>query len=223
MIKILFRDRFMVFCVKPEGILSQDSENAPNLPDVLREQLGTSYVGTVHRLDREASGVMVYSLDPKITGKLTAAFADKENTVKEYRALLTGVPEDRCGELHDLLYHDAKRNKTYVVDRMRKGVREASLYYEVVSVNDGRALVSVRLVTGRTHQIRVHMAYIGHPLCGDTLYGEESELIGRQALHCSRLEFTHPTTGERIILSAPLKGDMERLCRRIGADIAGAV
>ena len=77
---------------------------------------------------------MVYSLDPKITGKLTAAFADKENTVKEYRALLTGVPEDRCGELHDLLYHDAKRNKTYVVDRMRKGVREASLYYEVVSV-----------------------------------------------------------------------------------------
>ena len=69
MIKILFRDRFMVFCVKPEGILSQDSENAPNLPDVLREQLGTSYVGTVHRLDREASGVMVYSLDPKITGK----------------------------------------------------------------------------------------------------------------------------------------------------------
>ena len=74
-------------------ILSQDSENAPNLPDVLREQLGTSYVGTVHRLDREASGVMVYSLDPKITGKLTAAFADKENTVKEYRALLTGVPE----------------------------------------------------------------------------------------------------------------------------------
>lgn len=72
---------------------------APNLPDMLREQLGTSYVGTVHRLDREASGVMVYSLDPKITGKLTAAFADKENTVKEYRALLTGVPEDRRGEL----------------------------------------------------------------------------------------------------------------------------
>ena len=195
MIKILFRDRYMVFCVKPEGILSQDSENAPNLPDMLREQLGVPYVGTVHRLDREASGVMVYSLDPKITGKLTAAFADKESTVKEYRALLTGVPEDRRGELHDLLYHDAKRNRTYVVDRMRKGVREASLYYEVVSVNDGHALVSVRLFTGRTHQIRAQFASRGLPICGDGRYGSGS---GRLMLSSVRISLIHPVTGERV-------------------------
>ena len=130
-----------------------------------------------------------------LTGKLTAAFADKESTVKEYRALLTGVPEDRCGELHDLLYHDAKRNKTYVVDRMRKGVREASLYYEVVSVNDGRALVSVRLLTGRTHQIRVQFASRGLPICGDGRYGGGS---GKLMLSSVKISLIHPVTGERV-------------------------
>lgn len=195
MIKILFRDRYLVFCVKPEGILSQDSENAPNLPDMLREQLGVSYIGTVHRLDRETSGVMVYSLDPKITGKLTAALADKESTVKEYRALLTGVPEQKNGELRDLLYHDVRRNKTFVVDRMRKGVREAVLHYAVASVNNGKALVSVKLLTGRTHQIRVQFASRGLPICGDGKYGGGA---GRLMLSAVRLSFIHPVTGERI-------------------------
>lgn len=195
MIKILFRDRYLVFCVKPEGILSQDSENAPNLPDMLKEQLGVSYIGTVHRLDRETSGVMVYSLDPKITGKLTAALADKESTVKEYLALLTGVPEQKSGELRDLLYHDVRRNKTFVVDRMRKGVREAVLHYAVVSVNDGKALVSVKLLTGRTHQIRVQFASRGLPICGDGKYGGGA---GRLMLAAVRLSFIHPVTGERI-------------------------
>lgn len=195
MIKILFRDRYLVFCVKPEGILSQDSENAPNLPDMLREQLGVSYIGTVHRLDRETSGVMVYSLDPKITGKLTAALADKESTVKEYRALLTGVPEQKSGELRDLLYHDVRRNKTFVVDRMRKGVREAVLHYDVVSVNDGKALVSVKLLTGRTHQIRVQFASRGLPICGDGKYGGGA---GRLMLSAVRLSLIHPVTRERI-------------------------
>lgn len=195
MIPILYRDRYLVICVKPQGILSQASENAPNLPSMLAEQLGERYVGTVHRLDRETSGVMVYSLKPSITGKLTAALADKETTVKQYRALLNGVPEQESGELRDLLYHDAVKNKTYTVDRMRKGVREAVLRYEVISKNDGRALVSVRLYTGRTHQIRVQFASRGLPICGDGRYGGGA---GRLMLASVKLSFIHPVTGKRL-------------------------
>lgn len=195
MIPILYRDRYLVVCVKPQGILSQDSESAQNLPDKLSKQLGVDYVGTVHRLDRETSGVMVYSLDPSITGRLTAVISDKESTVKEYRALLNGVPEVNNGELRDLLYHDVRKNKTYVVDRMRRGVREAVLRYQVVSVNDGYALVSVRLLTGRTHQIRVQFASRGLPVCGDGRYGGGS---GRLMLASVKLSFVHPITGKRI-------------------------
>lgn len=197
-IPILLRDPSLVVCVKPVGLLSQDSGKEKGLPALLREQLGISYVGTVHRLDRETGGVMVCSLDQKSAGRLSSLLCDKERTVKEYLALLNGVPEAPEGVLRDYLYHDAAKNKTYPVRTMRKGVKEASLSYSVLTAREGKALVLVRLHTGRTHQIRVQFASRRLPLCGDARYGGGG---GRLALWSHRLAFSHPLSGKPLDFS----------------------
>ncbi len=168
---LLFRDTFLAVAVKPVGLLSQESPRERNLPALLREQIGASFVGAVQRLDRDVGGVTVLSLDRGTAGKLSSSLTDKAVCVKEYLALLSGIPEKREGVLSDLLFHDVRRNKTFVVDRMRKGVKEASLAYEVLATGNGRALVLVRLHTGRTHQIRVQFSSRGLPLIGDRSYG----------------------------------------------------
>ena len=200
-LKILYRDSSLVVCVKPPELLSQESEKEQNVPHTLKDLLNETYVGTVHRLDKAVGGVMVYSLNEKITGKLSACLADKEKTVKEYLAVLNGVPRQPDGILHDWLFHDERTNKTYVIKKQRKGARDASLEYKTLQVRDGRTLVLVRLHTGRTHQIRVQFASRGLPLCGDGRYGGGK---GQIALWSYRLSFIHPVTGKTLeFLSEP--------------------
>ena len=190
-LQILYRDEYLVVCKKPSGILSQDSERDINMPATLKEQLSVSYVGTVHRLDRNVSGIMVYSLNEKITGKLSDIISDKERTVKEYLAVLLGKLKERSATLKDLLYHDSRINKTFVAKTPRRGVKEASLEYRVLEENQDMTLVSIRLHTGRTHQIRVQFSSRGTPLFGDGRYGGGK---GELALFSFRLSFVHPIT-----------------------------
>ena len=174
----------------------------------------------VNRLDRDTSGIVLVAKNRASAYRISSEMS-RGGIKKTYIAAAVGAVYQSGTVIANI-----KRRYESIIERTVCPENEgqyAETRYAPLYTDGKVTLLEVRPVTGRTHQIRVHMAYIGHPLCGDTLYGEESELIGRQALHCSRLEFTHPTTGERIILSAPLKGDMERLCRRIGADIAGAV
>ena len=185
-IKILYRDKYLAVAVKPVGVSSEDG-----MPELIKEQLGAEYVGTVHRLDKNVGGIIVYSLDKAVTGKLTAILADKDRAVKEYLAVLCGKPEAPSGTLTDLLFHDTRTNKTFVVDRMRKGVKEASLGYETLAERDGMTLARVRLFTGRTHQIRVQFGSRGLALRGDGRYGGGR---GNPALFSYRLTFPHPVS-----------------------------
>ena len=204
-LKILYEDAHLVICCKPVGVLSEDSESGRCMPQLLREHYlaqgqKNPYIATVHRLDKITGGVMVFSRRREVTGKLTAAVQAHE-LVKEYLAVLRGHPQENAATLTDLLFRDASRTKSYVVTRMRKGVREASLEYVTLGRTEELTLVQVRLHTGRTHQIRVQFASRGLPLLGDIRYGSKAECT--TALWSHRMAFTHPVTGKPVDVSCP--------------------
>ena len=217
---ILYEDPHLVICCKPVGVLSEDGQAGRCMPELLREHyrsLGQKnpYIATVHRLDKITGGVMVFSRRREVTGKLTAAVQAHE-IVKEYLAVLRGHPAEPAATLTDLLFRDAGHNKSYVVKRPRKGVREASLFYRELSRTEELSLVRVQLHTGRTHQIRVHMAYIGHPILGDTVYGNKKPVPGLQGqcLHAVGLKFIHPRTGELVELTCGLPEEFEKQLKK---------
>ncbi len=198
--KILYEDRDIVAVSKPAGVLSELTGNKQSVPLYLKEyfeQRGhKSDVFTVHRLDRDVAGVMVLARTPKAASQLSGQIANRRVT-KRYLAVLKGVPEKSEDTLNDLLFRDAARGKTYVVDRMRKGVRDASLAYKVLSSKEGFSLVEIELFTGRTHQIRVQFASRSLPLYGDGRYGS-GDGGHTPALFCKEMTFAHPYSGKII-------------------------
>ena len=195
MIPVLYEDNDLLVCLKPSGLLSQDGPGG-DVPSLLRTQC-RSEIYPVHRLDRDASGVMVYGKTQKSAAALSAAI-QRHELDKQYLCVVQGRPRENEGTYTDLLFHDKTRNKTFVVQRMRGGVKEASLSYRVLECREGMALVLVTLHTGRTHQIRVQFASRRTPLLGDRKYGGGS---GTLALWSFRLSFRHPVTGKQLTFS----------------------
>ncbi len=202
---VLYEDPWLVAAVKPVGVLSEDSESGASMPELLRQRyraLGQNdYIATVHRLDKAVGGVMVFSRRKEITGKLTAAIREHQVT-KEYLAVLRGHPEQPEATLTDLLFRDAEHNKSYVVQRMRRGVREARLEYRELGRTEELSLVRVRLHTGRTHQIRVQFASRQLPLLGDIRYGSRDPRC-TPALWSWHMAFSHPKTGREVDVTCP--------------------
>lgn len=202
---IRYEDKFLLLCVKPVGVLSEDSDSGASMPRLLRAHYAArqqpDYIATVHRLDKITGGLMVFSRRKDVTGKLIAAVAE-HRVEKEYLAVLRGHPAEQEAELTDLLFRDAAKNKSYVVKRMRKGVREARLSYRVLAQTEELTLVRVRLHTGRTHQIRVQFSSRGLTLLGDIRYGSKDPNC-TAALWSYRLALTHPVTGERLDVTQP--------------------
>ena len=193
-IEILFEDNDILVINKPVGVLSENSPKGEQgiLSLLVTQNRKDLYL--LHRLDREVGGVMVFAKNKKSAAALSTAIANKE-LYKTYLAVTDGVPAEDEGVYKDLLFKDSKKNRSFVVNRMRKGVRDASLEYVVLKKTDKNALVRVLLHTGRTHQIRVQFASRKTPLTGDGKYGSRVRDCSI-ALHSHNIKFVHPTTRE---------------------------
>jgi 23S rRNA pseudouridine1911/1915/1917 synthase len=210
--QVLYRDRYLLALDKPAGIATQPTPARYQgtlfaaLPQLLG-RAGAVSVGMVQRLDRDTSGVIIFSTHPRAHKGLTAAFSE-HRVRKRYLALVAGVPGEVTGEIRSLLARRRSTNRTVSVER---GGKLAVTRYRVVERFAAAALLEVEILTGRTHQIRVHLAEAGHPLLGDAAYGGASDYRGmaipRQMLHASELQLDHPVSGEGLTVRAPLPLD----------------
>lgn len=196
-VPVLYADSALLAVCKPAGVPSEPLPGTPGVADLLTGEYGPLWL--VHRLDRETAGVMVLARSREAAAALSRQITDGVFQ-KTYLAVTDGVPAAPTGEYRDLLFRDAKKGRSYIVDRERRGVREAVLTYETLAVSEGRALVRVALQTGRTHQIRVQFAGRGTPLCGDGRYGSKSKTP--LALVAHKVCFRHPDTGAESVFTA---------------------
>lgn len=200
MIKILKDTPDLVVCVKPAGYISEMTEtNVPSVPRQLIAEQGYSELYTVHRLDKEVGGVMVYAKSAEAAAALSRQISDKIFD-KQYLAEVHGTPANERGVLDDLLFYDRKRNKTYIVGRERKGVKSASLEYALIDRRASSSILQIKLFTGRTHQIRVQLASRKLSILGDKKYGSPDS-VKPVRLHSFRLSFNDIKTGERQVFS----------------------
>jgi 23S rRNA pseudouridine1911/1915/1917 synthase len=215
---VLFEDRHVIAINKPPGIVIYPAagHRSGTILNALVAR-GTKLAstgsplrpGVVHRLDKETSGVMLFAKDNQAYLDLVRQFRERE-IEKVYLALIYGNPARDSGEIRSLI---------------RRG-REALTTYTVEKRLDGAALVRVTIITGRTHQIRVHFASSGYPVLGDKTYGKKTLLkrhgrtvrFNRQMLHAFRFTFRHPVQGGVIVLSAPVPHDMDMAINELSAD-----
>jgi len=163
--------------------------------------------GIVHRLDRDTSGLLVVAKTDDAYAKLQSLVRSRALT-REYLALVRGRPQSRAGRIDAPIGRDRNDPLRHSLDTDTP--REAVTHFELVELLPAHALLRVRLETGRTHQIRVHLAAIDLPLAGDPLYGVARDLgLRRQFLHAARLAFDHPVTGARVDVESPLPADLE--------------
>ena len=208
--KIIYNDNEIAVCLKPAGVLSEGSVGDGSMVGLIAQALGTDKVFPVHRLDRETNGLMVYALNERAAAALSRAVAE-HRLEKKYIAHVIGKPEPESGEMHDLLYYDRQRNKSFAVKKERRGVKSASLSYETLDFCEetGISRVLVTLHTGRTHQIRVQFASRKLPLCGDRKYGAPAEYGNALRLTSVFLSFPHPKSGERLTFELDEKNNCE--------------
>ena len=227
-LNIVFEDEHLLVIDKPAGLVVHPA--AGNRDGTLVNALlhhcagrlsgigGVARPGIVHRLDKDTSGLMIVAkTDPAHEG-LAKQFA-AHSIDRRYRAIVNGVPARPSGMVDAPLARSSANRKKIAVQGEGRGKR-AVTHWRVIEPLDQAALVECRLETGRTHQVRVHMASIGHALVGDPVYGGTSRThrkllqeLGfyRQALHSADLEFTHPLTRGRLSFSSPLPSDMQQL------------
>ena len=224
-VKVLYQDRHLAVVSKPAGMVVHPA--AGHLDGTLVNALlaalddlagvgGVMRPGIVHRLDKDTSGLMVVAKDDATHLALQDMVKDRRLR-RSYLALVHGVPTTRLGTVEAPVGRDPRDRKRMKV--ISSG-RPAITHFEVRESFPEAALLKVDLVTGRTHQIRVHMSYIGHPVVGDPTYGKRGRLEGelglrRQFLHAYRLAFFHPEGGEEMVFEDPLPEDLSEALERL--------
>lgn len=210
-LSILWEDEHLLAVDKPAGITVHGAaltEEAITVAGAAAHYLGSAAVHVVNRLDRGTTGVMLIAKNSYLHARCmellhTAVFC------REYRAVCEGIPSPAKGMIDAPIGRDTTSLLRRCID---PDGQRAVTEYEVLSTGKGRSLLRLLPHTGRTHQLRVHMASVGHPLVGDWLYGtEDKSLIARPALHSYRLCFTHPLTGKNVKITAPLPQDFSDL------------
>ncbi|HUG91273.1 MAG TPA: RluA family pseudouridine synthase [Planctomycetaceae bacterium] len=229
---LLYEDDALVVINKPPGMIVHPGKGnyrgtlAGALQfhfDELSDTAGSLRPGIVHRLDRDTSGVLVVARNNQVHHRLSRQFADRE-VLKEYCAIVRGEVALDSDFIETWIEVDRRHRERMRIAAPGGNAREAVTFYEVADRFPGFTHVRLFPKTGRTHQLRVHMQYVGHPIVADRLYGGGTELrrsevvtdggpapadvlIARQALHALRLEFKHPQSGERMRFEAPLPAD----------------
>ncbi len=210
-IKLIFEDNHIIVITKPSGILSQaDNTGEEDMLTILKQYIkdsknkqGNVFLGLIHRLDRPAGGVMVFAKTSKAAARISQQIRDREFE-KEYIAVIKNTNISESGRLTHYLYKDIKTNTVKTVKESYPGAKKAELEYTIIKRKNEFAWVSIRLITGRYHQIRVQFSTIGAPLFGDAKYGKEIFKRGSQlALWSNKIIFKHPVTKKKLIFSYP--------------------
>jgi len=233
-VDVLYEDEYLFVVNKPPGMVVHPGAGnregtlvsaLMNYADRLSTVGGTDRPGLVHRLDKDTSGVIIIAKNDETHWKLSRLFADRR-VYKEYRALVWGVPDPPQGEIEAALGRSPRQRQKYVV---REDGRPARSRYFVERDFGIIGLVGVILETGRTHQARIHLQSIGHPVLGDSLYGSDRgriqgfakrkmdfargllESVKRQMLHAYRIRLQHPFLGRELEITAPLPDDFKKV------------
>lgn len=206
-INILHEDNHLLIVEKPVNMpVQEDRSQDDDLLSILKQDIkirykkpGNVYLALVHRLDRPVGGAIVFAKTSKGASRL-ADVLRRRKLKREYLAVVRGRVRKREAQLTDYLWKDRRRNKVHVVNKNKRGAQQAILNYEVIDHLEGDlTLLHVQLQTGRSHQIRVQLANIGHPLYGDQKYGQHVNEPGEQiALWSHKLSFKHPTRDETV-------------------------
>lgn len=235
-LEILYEDSELVVIDKPAGLVVHPAPGNPDLTlvnaliahcgDSLSGIGGVRRPGIVHRLDKDTSGVMVAAKTDRAHHALSRQF-EKRSAERAYLAVVWGLPSPAEGRIEGNIGRDPRNRKKMAVVGENRGKPAATNYRVLRRYGTWASLVECRLETGRTHQVRVHMTQIGHPLVGDPLYGRASRArtrglpedalaamrdFPRQALHARLLGFSHPESGEELYFETDLPKDMKNLC-----------
>jgi 23S rRNA pseudouridine1911/1915/1917 synthase len=232
-LNIVFEDEHLLVVDKPAGLVVHPA--AGNLDGTLVNALlhhcagklsgvgGVARPGIVHRIDKDTSGLLVVAKSDVAHEGIARQFA-AHSIDRRYLAIVNGVPNAARGTVDAPLARSSANRKMIAIVEGSRG-RRAVTHWKRLQPLDNAALVECRLETGRTHQVRVHMASIGHPLLGDPVYGRSGKTHGkllkelgfhRQALHAAELGFTHPVTKHRLSFSSPMPPDMQELFNALG-------
>ena len=211
---IVYEDEDIIVINKPAGMPIHPSLNnytnsmANALAWYYQEQGKPFIFRCCNRLDRDTSGLTVVAKH-LVSGNILSDMVRRRDIHREYLAIVRGHVSPEAGTINAPL---ARKPGTIIERTVDWEQGETAItHYRLVEERNGHSLISLRLETGRTHQIRIHMKYLGYPLIGDYLYNPDMEYIGRQALHSHRLSFTHPITGKPMEFTAPLPKDMEKV------------
>ena len=207
---VLYRDDHLLVVDKPAGLLVHPvpGYSGPTLVHGLLHEIGGEGLrpGIVHRLDRDTSGLLVVARDDRTLARLQSLLR-RRRIHRSYSALVRGRPASRRGTIEAPIGRDRRDPTRISLDS--DVAKPAVTHFTIAELCEGRTLLDVELETGRTHQIRVHLAAIGCPVVGDRVYGHGPELgLERQFLHAARLRFPHPWTGEEIDVASPLPPDL---------------
>ena len=216
-IEIIYEDSDIIVVNKPKGMVVHPANGNPDgtlvnaIMAICKDSLsgigGEIRPGIVHRIDKDTSGLLIVAKNDNAHVKMSEQIKNHE-VKKTYIALVRGVFKENEATIDMPIGRSTSDRKKMAVN---KNGKNAITHIKVLKRFDKYTLLKVNIETGRTHQIRVHMSYLGHPLLGDDLYGGKLNLIARHALHAYKLKFTHPFTHEEICISSPMPDDMAKL------------